>query len=294
MAPGLERHMKAEVFALLSAMTWSVDSILVRLGARNSNVVAAAFLGYSVTVIFLWSYLSLYFPFHLLSSPSTIYFILSGCFQPLLARILYYMGITRLGVSRAGPLFGTTPLFGVILAMIFLQERPTPFVYGGTFLTVASVWLVSSRRSGEGEWRVFDTIYPLGAAFFAAVSQNLRKAGLLILPDPFAGAAISTSTSLIIFSIFLLLTGRARLITTHRKSLPFFGSAALVSTTAQLLTFMALSRGEVSAVIPILNTNPLFALLFSGLFLRDVEKITMRVVLGAVLMVIGVILITSR
>lgn len=286
--------MRAEVFAILSAMAWAGDSILVRLGARSSNVVAAAFLSYSVTAFCTWFYIFTYYPFHLLWSPSAIYFVISGCFQPLLARILYYVGITRLGVARAGPLLGTMPLFGLVLAVIFLKEQPRLFVYGGAILTVASVWLVSSRQSGEGGWRLFDMIFPLGAAFFAALSQNLRKAGLLILSDPFVGAAIGTSTSLIIFAIFLLFTGRIRLIKVHKKSLPFFGTAALVSTTAQLLTFLSLNRGEVSAVIPLLNTNPLFALLFSGLFLTDVEKITPRVVLGAALMIAGVILITSR
>jgi uncharacterized membrane protein len=186
------------------------------------------------------------------------------------------------------------PVFGVILAVAFLKELPTIFVYGGTVLTVTSIWLVSSGESGEGEWRGLDLLFPLGAAFFAAVSQNLRKAGLLVLTDPLVGAAISTSTSLTLFSIFLLVSGRIRLTKIHKGSLPFFGSAAVVSTTAQLLTFFALSRGEASVVIPLLNTNPIFALLFSALFLRGLEKITPRIVLGAVLMVFGVILITSR
>lgn len=286
--------MKPEAIAILSALGWAGDAILVRLGARTSNVVAAAFLSYSVSALCLWSYLFFCCPFHLLWSPSTIYFLLSGCFQPLLARILYYMGLTRLGVSRAGPLLGTSPLFAVFIAAVFLHERPTFFVYIGTLLTVASVWLISSRRRGESEWRVFDVIFPLGAAFFAAVSQNLRRWGLLKLPDPFVGAAISTSTSLAIFSIFLLATGRISLIKTHRESLPFFGSAAFVSATAQLLTFVALSRGEVSTIVPLLNANPLFTVLFSSLFLRDTEVVTPRVVLGAVLMVAGVIIITSR
>lgn len=286
--------MTAESFALLSALLWAVDSILVRMGARNSNVVAAAFLSYSVTALCFWTYLLTYFPLPLLWSSSSLYFVLSGCLQPLLARILFYMGLTRLGVSRAGPLLGTAPLFGVVIAVVFLHERPTLNVYAGTLLTVASVWLVSSRRGGESEWRRFDILYPLGAAFFAAVSQNLRKAGLLILPDPFAGAAISTSVSLLLFSGFLLATGRIELIKIQRKSLPFFGSAALVSTTAQLLSFLALNRGEVSAVVPLLNANPLFALFLSSLFLKDMEKITLKIVMGAVLMILGIILITRR
>lgn len=286
--------MKPEAIAILSALCWAVDAILVRLGARTSNVVAAAFLSYSVSALCLWSYIFSYFSFHLLWSTSTVYFLLSGCLQPLLARILYYMGLTRLGASRAGPLLGTSPVIAVSIAVVFLHERPTLFVYIGAVLTVVSIWFISSRRSGETEWRVSDLIFPLGAAFFAAVSQNLRKQGLIIFPDPFVGAAISTSTSLALFSIFLIVTGRGGLIKTHRKSLPFFCSAALVSATAQLLTFVALSRGEVSAIAPLLNTNPLFTVLLSTLFLRDVEVINLKVVLGAVLMVTGVIIITSR
>lgn len=286
--------MPAEVLALVAAMAWAVDSILVRLGARSSNVVAAAFLSYCVTACCGWFYVFTFVPLHRLGSTATIYFVLSGCLQPLLARLFYYIGMTRLGVARSGPLLGTMPLFGVILAVAFLKELPTISVYGGTVFTVTSIWLVSSGESGEGEWRGLDLLFPLGAAFFAAVSQNLRKAGLLVLTDPFVGAAISTSTSLTLFSIFLLVSGRIRLTKIHKVSLPFFGSAAVVSTTAQLLTFFALSRGEASVVIPLLNTNPIFALLLSALFLKGLEKITPRIVLGAVLMVFGVILITSR
>lgn len=286
--------MRPEVVAILSAMGWAGDSILVRIGARTSNIYAAAFLSYCVSALCLWSYLFIYFPLHLLWSPATLYFLLSGCLQPLLARLLYYIGIMRLGVSRAGPLRGTSPLFALLLAVVFLRERPSPLVYGGTALIVGSVWLVSSRRSGEGEWRLFDIIFPLGAAFIGAVSQNLRKGGLLIFPDPFLGAAISTTTSLVIFAVSLLLMGKIRLIQPQRESFPFFGSAALLSAVAQLLNFAALNMGEVSVMVPLLDTTPLFSVLFSALFLRDTEKVTPRVVIGAVLMVTGVIIISNR
>ncbi len=128
----------------------------------------------------------------------------------------------------------------------------------------------------------------------AAVSQNLRKGGLLILPDPFLGAAISTLTSLVLYFVFLLASGRMSLIRFQRESLPFFGSAAFVSALAQVLNFVALSRGEVSALVPLFNTTPLFTVLFSSLFLREVEKVTSQIVLGAVLMVAGVVIIASR
>jgi drug/metabolite transporter (DMT)-like permease len=283
-----------EVIAILSATGWACDSVLVRLGARRSNILAAAFLSYSVSALSLWMYLLLFSSLDLLWSRATLYFLLGGCLQPLIARILFYVGLTRLGASRAGPLRGVEPLFSAVIAVVFLQERPGFLVYGGTVLIVASVWLISRRESGESRWRLFDIQFPLGAALVSAVSQNLRKGGLLILPDPFVGTAVSTATSLALLLIFLLATRKMNLVRIERESLPFFGTGAIVSAMAQLLNFMALSRGEVSVMVPLLNTTPLFTVLFSSLFLREVEKVTLRIVLGAALMVAGVVIITRR
>jgi uncharacterized membrane protein len=287
--------MRPEILAIISAMGWAGDAVLVRIGARSANIVAAAFMSYFVAAVWLWAYLFIYYvPFDVLRSRAIVYFVLSGCLQPLLARILYYMGITRIGVSRAGPLRGSEPLLSVVLAVIFLHEDPNMFVYGGTLLIIAGIWLILWRRSGDAAWNLFDAIFPLGAAFCGAVSQNLRRAGLLLLPDPYVGAAIGTSTSLFIFWAFLLATGRFRLARPDRKSLPFFGTAAVVSAAAQIMNFAALSRGEVSAMVPLFNTTPLFTVLFSAMFLRNVEKVTLRVVLGALLMVAGVATIVAR
>lgn len=286
--------MSPEFAALLSAIGWAGDSVLVRKGARTSSVIAAAFLSYCVAVFSFWIYLALYSSPRPLWSHAFTYFVLGGCLQPLLARILFYMGMTRMGVSRAGPLRGTEPLFALAAAVSFLREEPNSLVYLGTALIVASAWLITSRGSGDTDWKLWHMVFPLGAALFAAVSQSLRKAGLSILPDPVLGAAISTSTSLVIFFSFLLATGRIRLIRMDRKSFPYFGSAALVAMTAQLLNFAALNKGEVSAMVPLTNTTPLFSVLFSVLFLKDQEKVPLKVFLGAVLMVLGVVIITGR
>ena len=286
--------MRPEFIAVLSAMGWAGDAVLVSIGARASNVVAAAFMSYAFASLALWTYLLLFFPLEQLGSRATIYFVLSGCLQPLLARILYYTGLTRIGVSRAGPLRGVEPLLSVTIAIMFLHESPSLFVYGGAALIVASVWLVLWRSEGEAQARLVDYFFPLGAALCGAVSQNLRKSGLLILADPYAGAAISTLTSLIIFAVFLLATGKISLARPRRESVPFFGSAAAVSTGAQVLNYVALNGGEVSAMVPLLNTTPLFTVIFSFLFLRNVEKVTLKIVLGAIVMVTGIVIIAAR
>jgi drug/metabolite transporter (DMT)-like permease len=283
-----------EFVAILSAMGWAMDSILVRMGARFSDVFAAAFLSFLVTALCLWGYIVFSFPLDLVWNPAVIYFVMSGLLQPLLARILYYEGMMRLGVSRAGTLRGTGPLFAVILAVIFLHERPGIFVYAGVILTVLGVGLISCRRGAEGGWRLFDVVFPLGAALVAAVSQNLRRTGLLIIPNPFIGAAVTTTTSLVIFSISLLVFGKVRLLRVDKKSVPFFAVASLISAGAQFLVFYSLTWAEVSVMIPLINTTPLFTVLFSALFLRDLETVTSRVLIGTVVLVAGMVFIINR
>ena len=51
----------------------------------------------------------------------------------------------------------------------------------------------------------------------------------------------------------------------------------------------ALNTGDVSVVYSIAASAPLFTLLFSGLILRGVERITPLLIVGTVLTVLGVV-----
>jgi uncharacterized membrane protein len=106
-------------------------------------------------------------------------------------------------------------------------------------------------------------------------------------------AATVTSVTLILLVIFLIATKRTKELHMERESLLFFICAAFVALSAQVANFIALSRADVSVIIPLLNTTPLFAVLFSGLFLRGMETVSPRILLGAGLTVIGVVIITS-
>jgi drug/metabolite transporter, DME family len=286
--------MLPEIVAILSAMGWAADSVLVRLGLRKSNIFAAMLISYAVSVTCIWTYLLITTPLEFLRSPAMIYFLISGCLQPLFARALYYEALTRMGVARAGPLRGAEPLFAAAIAATVLHEQPGVPVYAGTLLIVASIWAISSGHSGKANWRLFDIFLPLGAALVSAISQTLRKQGLNILPDPFVAAVTVTTVTLTLFVIFLCATRRIGRLRIERESFLFFFGAALVATSAQIANFIALGRADVSVIIPLLNTTPLFTVLFSGLFLRSVETITPRIVLGAILMVAGIVIITSR
>ena len=286
--------MLAEIVAIFSAMGWAGDAVFVRLGTRKSNIFAAMFVSYTVSIALVWIYLLATTSLDFLRSPAMLYFLISGCLQPLFARALYYEGFSRIGVARAGPLRGAEPFFATAIAVVLLHEHPTLPVYIGTVLIVASVWVISSRDSGQAKWRLRDAGFPLGAALVSAISQTLRKQGLKILPNPFVATATVTSTSLVWLLIFVCTTKRTHLLRMKRESLVFFVCAALIACSAQLSNFVAIARGDLSVIIPLLNTTPLFNVIFSALFLRNVETVTPRIVFGAIVMVTGVALITLR
>jgi len=275
-------------------MGWAFDSVLVRLGLRQANIFAAMLISYAVSITCVWGYLIATTSLEFLTSPAILYYIISGCLQPLLARALYYEGITRIGVARAGPLRGIEPLFAATIAVTILGEEPGFFVYLGTLLIVASLWLISGKQQGDAKWRLSDALLPIAAALISAVSQALRKQALAIIPDPFVAVAIVTTVSLLLLLLFIVSTGRAERFCVPRQSFFYFVCAALTATVAQVLNFIALARGQLAVIIPLLNTTPLFSVLFSVIFLRHVETVNGRVVFGAALMVAGVVLITSR
>jgi drug/metabolite transporter, DME family len=283
-----------EIIAIFSAMGWAGDAVFVRLGTRKSNIFAAMLVSYAVSIALVWIYLLATTSLDFLRSPAMVFFLISGCLQPLFARALYYEGFSRIGVARAGPLRGAEPFFATAIAVTLLHEHPTLPVYIGTVLIVASIWVISSRDSGQVKWRLRDAGFPLGAALVSAISQTLRKQGLKILPNPFVATATVTSTSLVWLLIFVCTTKRTHLLRMKRESLVFFVCASLIACSAQLSNFVALARGDLSVIIPLLNTTPLFNVVFSALFLRNVETVTPRIVFGAIVMVTGVALITLR
>ena len=286
--------MSSELWAIISAGAWAADSILVRKGTAFSNPSTAALVSFFVNTAILGPYIFFQYPLEKIFQPANLFFVVSGIIQPAIVRVLFYVGIVRLGVSRAGPIRGTSPFFSVAIAFFLFQDRPGLIVYLGGILTVAGTWLVSYKRAGEAKWRPRDLLFPLGAAMIASVSQNIRKMGLNSTSEPIIAATVSTATSLFCLFGSVLFSGNVRSIQINRPCLPYYGGAAVFALIGQLCTFVALNGGQISVVAPLINTTPLFVIGLTALFLRGEEKINRFVVIGVVLLVAGIAAITGR
>jgi len=78
----------------------------------------------------------------------------------------------------------------------------------------------------------------------------------------------------------------------NRQCFWWFLAAGIVISLGMTCIYYALDLGKVSVVIPIASTGPLFSLMLTALFLRDVERVTLRIVMSALMIVAGVVLLT--
>jgi uncharacterized membrane protein len=68
-------------------------------------------------------------------------------------------------------------------------------------------------------------------------------------------------------------------------------TAALFNTAATPSVFYALSDNKVVIVEPLVSSNPVLTLLFTAIFLKDLEAINCRIIIGALLTVTGTIFV---
>ena len=73
---------------------------------------------------------------------------------------------------------------------------------------------------------------------------------------------------------------------------PWLIIAGLFSAAAVYGRFGAIELGQVSIVIALIQTSPLFVVFISIIFLRELEQITGRVVLGTIPTVAGGVIVS--
>ena len=121
----------------------------------------------------------------------------------------------------------------------------------------------------------------------------IRKLGLDVA-GPLFDSAINITAAMVAASAFVLASGNRRALRCDRRSLLYFVAGGAAENTGVFLVLLALGLGEVSVVIPLAGTAPLFVLFLAYLFPSGAAKLGWRVVAGAVLIVLGVFLLTGR
>ena len=164
---------------------------------------------------------------------------------------------------------------------------------GGTALVVFGIVLLSTREEKTGAWLNIFVTLPILSAFVAGSTQVIRKIGLAQITLPILGAAVTTGTSFVAVALSLSVTRNWSAVTFNRRSLGYFLLAGCAVTLGVASVYMSLYLSDVVIVAPLASLSPLYSLVLSAVFLREVEVITVRRVAAAALIVLGVVLITA-
>ena len=139
-------------------------------------------------------------------------------------------------------------------------------------------------------WPLWAIALPFAAAAIRALAQLLTKAGLVLWANPYAAGLIGYTVSAVVILIAARSSGARA--STDRRAVPWFVATGLLNGGSVFLMYVALDRGQVSLVSPIVATYPLFTLALSLLLLRQ-ERVAPRAALGAVVTVAGVALLLA-
>lgn len=287
------------LLAVVATTAVAAQSLLVRVSTKKFAVVDV------IAVMFLVNLLVLlpvtvvwYYPAFGLTPTALLAFAIAGLLGSLLARLCLFVGIARLGASRAEPLKSTFPLVAVVGAVVVLNEQLTLALLAGTTLLIGGAIAVSweSHRSpatatGRRVW--LDIGFPLAGALFLGIDPVFTKIGFAEGTPALVAVTVRVLAATAGFGLYLLWhrlgSGRQLSIRPNR----WLVLAGVVNTVYLVSYLAALARIPVSVVTPILGASPLLVLVGAAIFIQHEERVTARLALAVVVVVVGVVLVLS-
>ncbi|MBI3126150.1 MAG: DMT family transporter [Candidatus Tectomicrobia bacterium] len=291
----MSASLMAVFFAFGNAMGSSTFGLLVRRGERFANATTGVLIGLLVNLPIMGAAAWYFWDPAWWNPWGILCFAIDGVLGPPVGRVLMFLSIQRLGLARTAPLMSTLPLAASLLGIAFLGERPGLPILAGTLLVAAGCAAITSRRGGGGGWDRRNLWLPFAAVGAFALGHLFRKVGLGLIPSPLFGLTmLSLTGALFLYPLGQLLPEAHRPRPGRWRAWPFYALVGLVNTVAVGCHFTALRYGDLSVVAPLTSTGPFFSLLLSGLFLRDLERVTPWLVAGTSLVVLGGGIITWR
>jgi uncharacterized membrane protein len=288
----------AILFALLSSLFIGLNTIVIKKVLSKATPFCTATMLTFIGMVFFWilAFMTLPKGSIAINTKADIYFIVAGIFAPALVRLFFFTSMERIGVSISSSILATIPAFASILAILFLGEQLTLDMAAGIALIVVGVIIFERDKNGQqpdSRLNRKDLLIPFMAALSGAVAITFRKMGLQENNAPVLGAALGFSSAMAVYSGILAFSPK------QRKNFNFkpgefvlFITGGLSLAIGWLCIFYALSYGDVILVAPLSGLHPLVVIILSVIFLKDVEHITAKTVLGCVSVLLGVALIT--
>ncbi len=297
--------MIGEFAALGAAISWAIAPMLYKKALAGASPISANIVRCATNAAVL---LLVLFATGLagllarLPSEVLVVVVLSGVVGLALGDTLYMFGLKAIGVARAVPLAASYPLFSLFWATTLLGQPVTAAAIAGTIVILLGIWFLS-REQVENKGHVHSKVELAGVVFclLTAVAWSISITMMdfaVTLPGVLTGLEMNYAIVTVrIAGMALVMLALAPLLDRDHGFLKLGWKPVLLLCVGGLvanalgwlfMNYSFLNIAEAQAV-PISSTTPLFSTLAGFAFFR--EKMMRDNVLGAVLVVVGVVLI---
>jgi transporter family protein len=281
------------LYAFGSSLFAGMTSILAKIGIKNTDSDLATALRTIVVLLFSWLMVFIVGSQHIIgtiSSRSLVFLILSGCATG--ASWLCYFKALQLGdVNKVAPIDKSSTILTIILAFLFLGEKPSIWMGFGIVLLAAGTYLMIQKRESKHSDAKSKSwfFYAVLSAVFAALTSILGKIGIQGIESNL-GTAIRTIVVLIMaWGIVLFRKKNALIKSIDKKSWIFITLSGFATGLSWLCYYRALQEGKASLVVPIDKLSIVVTIVFSRIFLN--EKLSRKAFVGLLLVISGTMLL---
>jgi DME family drug/metabolite transporter len=279
---------------------WAISSILLKsqtgkIDALHINAVRAVF-----AAAFFLAILPVFGEVDQLTAlplSGVIYLLVSVVIGMVLGDTLYIKGMAIIGVARALPISITYPIFVLPFSVILVGESISILTVVGILITATGLYVITKPKNSSEKvssetrrqyWWGISLL--LMASLCWAAGTTLLKSGIGELDLILASAIRMSFMAAVLLVMTFLRRDKTKTWYHGPKSLTILALAGIVGIGVGGLFFIIGLKYAGSARTAILSaTAPLFGVPLSMIMLR--ERVTVKIVLGTILCVVGIWLV---
>jgi uncharacterized membrane protein len=294
-------HIVGIGLALFASLSIASSNLFIRKGTDTGRAYDAILIVMLTNICVLVPVVGIYYyPEYGLTQRSFLSFLGAGVLGTLFGRVFKYISIDKISASRTEPIIRVSALVATALGVVFLGERVSVMQLVAIVTIIIGVGLISAETTRENPHNLsrrqllLGMVLPFAGALAYGVEPIFASYGLQLGTPAPVGATIKTVAATFGFIVYLRLSdslpGRGDL---QLENTTHFVLAGLGNTAFILSYYLALGIAPVSVVVPLLPTSILFTIVLAALFMpQRLERVTLRLVFAASIVVAGVITLT--
>ena len=287
---GIKMQTKSYLELLILGALWGASFLFMRTGSPEFGAVSLILMRASIAAAFL-----LLLVFFISRNDLKLiisqwrHLLILGLTNTALPFTLFAWATLTLEAGLTATINSTAPMFGAVVAWIWLKDKISPVTALGLLVGFSGVFVLMSGKLSDNAMVILPVLAAMLASTcygYAACYSKLYASGLKPMVVA-TGSQVFASLMLVIPGVILWPETMPSV--AAWRDVTFLGVGC--TGIAYILYFRILSREGVSSALSVTYLVPLFAFIWGWIFLK--EGVTSSVILGAITILVGVALTTG-